>query len=213
MPLDLFIVTLTILCPHTPCKIHINIICPHKPRLSLYVFRNNFVCSAHPSVRDKFPALVFNSSTLIAIIINRDGYIRHRNQPTGWTVRVQGFDSLQKQTFLYSSASRLTPGPRKPPFQRVPEALFLPYSGRSLKVTTHLAPVPRLETSGAVSLLPIHLNGKVLNSNSTNLCAICWSGLMKEASDSSLRVHAFHRNSLFNTRLYFHVRYTACTEC
>jgi len=83
LPLHLLLVALTILCPHTLCKIPINIICPHKPRLSLHVFRKNFVRSAHPAVRDTFPAhLVFNLITLIALIMSQDGFIRQRNQPT-----------------------------------------------------------------------------------------------------------------------------------
>jgi len=47
--------------------------------------------------------------------------------------------------------------------------LFLPYSGWSLKVTTHLAPVLRLGISGAIHLLPIPIHGTVLSSNTTNL--------------------------------------------
>lgn len=71
--------------------------------------------------------------------------------------------------------------------------------------------MPRLSTSGAKPLSPIHLHGTVANSNTTNLCAICWSGFMKEASASSVRDHDFFIETHGSIRAYIVMFVILCT--
>jgi hypothetical protein len=56
--------------------------------------------------------------------------------------------------FLFTTGSRPALGLTQPSVQWVPAALFLGYSGRGVKLTTHLPLVPRSKNRGAIPPLP-----------------------------------------------------------
>jgi hypothetical protein len=66
-----------------------------------------------------------------------------------------GFEShLGKDIFIFLKASRHPPGPTPASYTMDTRVISHGKSGRSVKLTTHLRPGPRLRMSGAIPLLP-----------------------------------------------------------
>jgi hypothetical protein len=78
---------------------------------------------------------------------------------------LRGFESQQGLgIFLFITASIPALGPTQPPIQWVPGALSWGYSGRGVKLTTHLLLVPRSKNAWSyTSTLPILFHDVVLS--------------------------------------------------